>query len=111
MTGISWRAFEVEDRKVVQCNYTTSTKTIPPGARAYLVRTNPGNGNDRIVVLVRSRGGRWIEKWESIRLLKNFRVKTLPPGHPQYGNDNLWSYEPEKTAEMLEMMKGLQKWE
>jgi len=58
---------------------------------------------------VRSRGGRWIEKWESIRLLKNFRVKTLPPGHPQYGNDNLWSYEPEKTAEMLEMMKGLQK--
>jgi hypothetical protein len=37
-----------------------------------------------VPLLVRSRGGRWIEKWEAMRRLENFRVKTIPPDHPLY---------------------------
>lgn len=70
------------DRRVVQCNYAESTNVAARGARAYVVRLNPGFGNDRIVVLVRSRGGHWVEKWESRERLTAFRVKTLPPEHP-----------------------------
>lgn len=73
-----------EDQHVIQCNYATATKSVPAGARAYVLRTNPGNGNDRIVVLARSRGARWIETWVSIAHLRDFRVKTIPPDHPMY---------------------------
>lgn len=82
-----------EDRKVVQCNYTEGTSSVAEGARAYLKWTNRGNGNDRIPVLARSRSGRWIEKWEDIRRLSAFRVKTLSPEHPLYAytDHRIWS--------------------
>jgi len=60
------------------------TKTATTGALAYVRWPNPGNSNDRIALLIRSRGGRWIEKWEDMRRLGNFRLKTLPPEHPLY---------------------------
>lgn len=82
-----------EDRRVVQCNYTEAVSEARAGARAYLVNPNLGNGADRIEILVRSRGGRWIEKWEDIRRLGDFRVKTLPPEHPLYGDDRLYPAE------------------
>lgn len=78
-----------DDRHVVQCNYTEGITSVTQGARAYVIYPNDGNGAERICVLVRSRGGRWIEKWEDIRRLGNFRAKTLPPEHPLYGNDRL----------------------
>jgi hypothetical protein len=80
---------KLPDRKVIQCNFAEATKVASAGARAYVVLVNAGNAHDRIVVLVRSRGGRWVEKWESIRNLKDFRVKTLPPEHPLYTNDRI----------------------
>lgn len=83
------------DRRVVQCNYAAPVSAAPAGARAYLVRPNPGNGDDRVVILVRSRSGRWVEKWEDIRRLENFRCKTLPPGHPLYGDERIWDDDPE----------------
>lgn len=97
---------EPADRRVVQCNYTEATKIAPAGARAYLVRPNPGNGNDRIEILVRSHGGRWVHKWEDIRRLDHFRVKVLPPEHPLHGEANghegqIWPYEPDRWAEIL----------
>ncbi len=73
-----------EDRQVVQCNYAEGTGVAASGARAYVAQLNLGNANDRVVVLVRSRGGRWVEKWENTARLTNFRVKTLPPEHPLY---------------------------
>lgn len=85
----------------MQCNYVTSTGPVATGARAYLVQPNPGGGDDRIIVLARSRGGRWIEKWESIKRLGAFRVKTLPPEHPLYGDERLYDYEPHVMAERL----------
>lgn len=78
------------DRHVVQCNYASGTSPVAARARAYLVRANPGGGNDRIVVLARSRGGRWVERWEDIRRLENFRRKTLPPEHPMHGDARIW---------------------
>lgn len=88
-------------RHVVQCNYAEPVSAVATGARAYLVRPNPGAGDDRIVILVRSRGGRWIEKWEGICRLENFRRKTLPPGHPLYGDERLWDYAAEAMAVRL----------
>jgi hypothetical protein len=96
------RAFlRAPDRRVVQCNYTEAVSVAATGARAYLVRANPGGGDDRIVILVRSRGGRWIEKWESIRRVGNFRPKTLPPEHPLYGDERIWDYDAEAMAARL----------
>lgn len=72
------------DIRVVACNVSFGTKVFPAGARAYVVMTNPGNGNDRVVILGRSRGGRWVKKWERRDRLSNFRTKTIPPEHPLY---------------------------
>jgi hypothetical protein len=46
----------------VQCNYAEATSVAAAGARAYVVRGNPGYANDRLVIVVRSRGGQWVEK-------------------------------------------------
>jgi hypothetical protein len=86
---------------VVQCNYTAAVSVAAAGARAYLVLPNPGGGDDRIMILVRSRGGRWVGKWESIRRLGNFRCKTLPPEHPMHTDERLWDHEPEAMADRL----------
>lgn len=83
------------DRKVIQCNYTEGTNIAAQGARAYVVLPNPGGGHDRIQVLVRSRGGRWVQKYEAISRLAHFRVKTMPLEHPLYARQ-LWSHDPER---------------
>lgn len=70
--------------KAVACNYLESTKTAVSGALCYVVSDNPGNDNDRVEILSRSRSGRWIQKWESIKRLGNFRVKIVPPSSPRY---------------------------
>ena len=89
------------DRRAVQCNYVVPVSAAAAGARAYLVRPNPGGGDDRIVILVRSRGGRWIEKWEDIRRLENFRCKTMPPGHPLYADERIWDHDAEAMADHM----------
>jgi len=93
------------DMQVVQCNYSEGTSAVAQGAVAYISLLNPGGGNDRIMILARSRGGRLVHKWESIRKLDNFRVKTIPPEHPRYADARLWTYEPELTAFMLRMSR------
>lgn len=90
------------DRRVIQCNVTHPTKTAVAGARAYVILTNHGSGHDRIEVLVRSRGGRWIEIWQNIRGLDSFRVKTLPPEHPLYGRRRLYAWSPNDSADTAE---------
>lgn len=89
------------DRSVIQCNYAESTSAIAKGARAYVIGLNSGGGHDRLRVLARSRGGRWIKKWEDRRRLINFRVKTLSPEHPLYGNNQVQSVESDQIEEFL----------
>ncbi|MDQ3933413.1 MAG: hypothetical protein M3340_02140 [Actinomycetota bacterium] len=74
---------------MIACNYREAVSSIPWGAKAYVVLLNRGNAHDRVEVLARSRSGRLIRKWENIRRLGNFRLKTLPPEHPQFGDDRI----------------------
>ena len=77
------------DLHVIACNYAEGTNIARKGALAYVQLLNPGGGNDRLHLLVRSRGGRWVEKWEAMHRLTNFRLKTIPPEHPLYDR---WLY-------------------
>jgi hypothetical protein len=79
------------DRQVIACNYVVSVSAVAAGARAYVIPQLGGNLPGRVRVLARSRGGRWIEKWEDIRRLGHFRLKTLPPEHPRYADDRIWA--------------------
>lgn len=92
-------------RTVITCNYRVPARVAARGAKAYLVSPNPGSGHERVEVLVRSRGGRWLTKWEPLSRLWRFRVKHLPPEHPLYdsGTYHLWDYAPgaEPLAEKL----------
>ncbi len=96
---------ELPDRRVVQCNHAGDRRAVP-GARAYLARPNPGGFHDRIVILLRTRRGRWIETWEDIRRLSDFRAVTLPPGHPRYDDERIYDYEAETMAATLETARA-----
>lgn len=91
---VSVRAYRSRpyDRRVVACNVTDDSSAISAGSKAYVVLSNPGGGHDRLKILARSRGGRWIEKWESIHRLTDFRAVTLPPEHPRYDSAP-WGYD------------------
>lgn len=78
------------DRRVIACNYTEGTNVAAQGARAYVVPLYlGGNLPERVMVRVRSRGGRWVTKWEAVHRLDNFRLATLPPEHPRYSDEDL----------------------
>ena len=96
-------ADEQPDRRVVQCNLAHPVNAAPAGARAYVSNRNPGWGGERIEVLMRSRSGRWVRKWQSIKALHNFRVKNMPPEHPLYGDTrvNDWGDGSDGVAEEL----------
>jgi hypothetical protein len=87
-----------QDKQVIACNITEPTPTASTGALAYLQWPNRGWGNERVPLLIRSRGGRWIEKWEDMRRLGNFRHKTIPPEHPLH--ERLTGYSDEVLEEI-----------
>lgn len=78
------------DWRVIACNFIERTSECSKGALAYVIGV-PGDPA-RIHLLARSRSGRWIDKWESLRRLDNFRFKTLPPEHPRYGDRRMFDY-------------------
>lgn len=67
----------MDEIKAVACNYRYSTRICPQSAKAFVLNTNPGNGSDHIRIVARSRGGRWVVKYEDSRYLENFRIVTL----------------------------------
>lgn len=86
---------QLGDRWALACNYHTPTGVASTGAAAYIILSNlGGNLPERVQVLVRSRGRRWVAKWENARRLGNFRLKTLPPQHPRYDDERInWATE------------------
>jgi hypothetical protein len=72
------------DIKVMVCNYAEGTSECRKGALCYVANENPGSGGERVELLVRSRGGRWIRKWEARHRLERWRIRTVPPAHPLY---------------------------
>lgn len=94
-----------EDIRVVACN-STGSKVYSPGALLYVINPNVGNGGEgSIEVWGMSRGGRWVGKWENVKRLTNFRVKTIPPEHPKFTHLSLYARTPEMYPYMLEMLK------
>ena len=90
------------DRRFIACNYREGTGVAAEGALAYVILQLGGNLPDRVRVLARSRGGRWVEKWESMRRLTNFRLKTIPPAHPRYGDERInWADATDENVAVL----------
>jgi hypothetical protein len=74
----------MSDKRVIACNYKVGNPAVSGGSKAY-VEMVAGDGLS-LCVLVRSRGGRWVRRWERIKKMENFRFKTLPPEHPKYND-------------------------
>lgn len=90
------------DRRVITCNYLAGTKVVAKGAKAHVATAFlGGNLPERVYVVVCSRGGRWIEKWESVQRLGNFRPTTLAADNPRYANHWLQSEATEKDVAAL----------
>lgn len=79
----------LSDKKVIACNYATDVSECAKGALCYIIDPGSGMGSERIWLFVRSRGGRWISKWEASWRLNNFRVKTIPPQNPLYKEEKI----------------------
>src|SRR5688572_13669910 len=78
-------ANESKEFKTIACNYLEGTSICAQGAIAYPLLTGVGEGDgSRILILARSRGGRFVRKREALRNLHNFRVKTIVP------ENNIW---------------------
>lgn len=58
----------------IACNYAVSVSESARGSRAYVLNVNYGGGSERVRILARSRSGRWIDRWESIKRLDRFRA-------------------------------------
>lgn len=95
------------DKKAIACNYLECTSSVSKGALAYVVATS--GAAERINILVRSKGGRWIKKWESFKRLGNFRGKTIPPSHPRFSDQRIRDYSsyPEEVNNDLEWFEQI----
>lgn len=100
----------MKEVRVVACNFAVATKIASKGSLCYVLLDNPGWGNNRIVVLVRSRGGRWVNQWERVDRLTNFRMKTVVEADPVYDRVKDSPYEepgPFQSAEIHERIARL----
>jgi hypothetical protein len=80
-----WGYSRVEmELSVMACNYLEPVSASVAGARAYVIGLNFGNGCERVHILARSRSGRWIERWESLRRVGNFRLHSACVNNRQH---------------------------
>lgn len=88
------------DKVVIACNYAETSPEASAGALGYVCRVAFGD-KARVLVWVRSRNGRWIQKWQRIINLTNFRLKTLPAEHPRYNDALILKFESRERAERM----------
>lgn len=75
----------MKEFRAIFCNYTKGTGIAAESAKCVLLSYGNVVGRDnRVIVLARSRGGRWVKKWETLKRLGNFRVKTVVESDPLY---------------------------
>jgi hypothetical protein len=91
--------------EAIACNYAEDTPAFPRGALCFLSMENGGSGNDRVMILGRSRGGRWVQKWEDTRRLDHFRPKTIPPEHPRFGDDRVMHVRPGDVGRLVSSLE------
>jgi hypothetical protein len=90
----------VRETKQICCNYRDASLVARRGAQAWVLNPDYDRGSDRILILVRSRSGRWIEKWEFMKGLTNFRLKTVVPEDPL--SCRMWQHNfDERTGQVL----------
>ena len=92
----------LNDKRVIACNLLETVSTASVGALCY-VRATTGT-EDRVELLIRSRSGRWISKWEPLKRVGNFRFKSLPPDHPRYDDQRLMAYASEDALAWLQRL-------
>ncbi len=83
----------------VACNYREATKVARKGAAALVGRQGGGSGFSNLDVVVRSRGGRHVTKWERCRRLTNFRATSVPVGHPMRNHSDVRLFATRAAAE------------
>ena len=69
-----------DDRLAVVCNLIDGGSYCRDGSLCYVTQVN----DDRVQVVVRSRSGRWIQRWTSIKNIRNARTKTITPKNQFY---------------------------
>lgn len=92
---------DLPDKRYIAGNVRVACNVFSVGALCYVVYDNPGGGSDRVKVLGRSRGGRWVETWIAMSRLHNFRFKAIPPSHPRYGDMRLYDRSGQWETEYL----------
>lgn len=70
---------DIADAWGIVANHREGDKICRPTAQCWIMWTNPGGGFDRNMMVVRSRGGRWVKKWMRADRLTNWRIKWVPP--------------------------------
>jgi hypothetical protein len=93
---------ELSDKRIIACNLLETVSTASVGALCY-VRATTGT-EARVELLIRSRSGRWISKWESLKRVGNFRFNTLAPDHPRYDDERLMAYASEDSLAWLQRL-------
>jgi hypothetical protein len=84
--------------KVVQCNLREPDSVFELNARAYL-GCHVDAVEKRAKIVGRSRSGRWVSTWVKLSRLHSFRIKRLPPEHPQSGNSEIaFDYWPDEAV-------------
>ena len=87
------------DRYAVCCNYAVGTNVAREGAQAWLSPFTRGDPS-HVRLIVRSRSGRWVCKWERLTRLKNFRAKTIVDGcAPGAHGDQPTMFETKESAQ------------
>lgn len=94
----------MSDKRVIACNYLEAVSVASKGALCYVVGT--AGDAENIELLIRSRSGRWIQKWERLKRIGNFRFKTLPPEHPRYKDERIATYFAEERLAWLKEIAG-----
>jgi hypothetical protein len=84
----------MEFKKVTVGNLIEDTKYATKGTRVVVGLSNPGWGNERFVVFLKTRTGRWIRKWERADRMVNFRNVTISSAHPFW--DKVFDFSPEQ---------------
>jgi hypothetical protein len=72
------------DKRVIACNLAQTTRYSAKGSLAYVLDPGTGSAGERVGLLLRGRGGRWIQIWQPAKRLENFRFKTIPDEHPRH---------------------------
>lgn len=74
------------DIQVIACNYAKPVAAHSKGSLCYVSKlwTLPARKQARVQIVARARSGRWVQRWENLEHLENFRFKTIPKEHPRY---------------------------